>query len=235
MTKGRKVYEGKAKILFETSDPEILWQEFKDDATAFNAQKRGTIVNKGIVNNKLSAKLFELLAKKGIPNHFVKLISDREMLVRRVKIIPCEVVIRNITAGSLCKRFGIEEGRALARPSFELYLKNDALGDPGMTEDQALLLGFITEPQLKKVRAMALRVNELLRNYLKARRLILVDFKLEFGVDGKKRVLLADEISPDTCRLWDAKTRKKLDKDRFRQDLGNVEQAYHEVLRRIVG
>ena len=232
MKKLEKIYEGKAKVLFTTEDPDLLIQVFKDEATAFNAEKRGTIPGKGPINNQISARLFELLGKKKVTTHFVRLLSPSEMLVRRLKIFPLEVVVRNLIAGSAARRLGIEEGKLIDRAVVEFYLKNDALGDPLINEDLALSLKLASEQEMKKLRKLALRVNRCLVPFLKKRKLILVDFKLEFGShDGE--ILLGDEISPDTCRLWDAATREKLDKDRFRRDLGGAEEAYREVFRRI--
>jgi phosphoribosylaminoimidazole-succinocarboxamide synthase len=233
MEKRNQLYEGKAKKIFETPDPDLLIQYFKDDATAFNARKRGTIVGKGIVNNKMSARLFSLLEEQGVPTHFVKQLSDREMLIKRLKILPVEVVVRNIIAGSLAKRLGIEEGRPAPFPIIEFYYKNDALGDPMIIEDHIKILGLATEEQIQKMRDYALRINDILKKFFDERGIILVDFKLEFGIH-KDQLLLGDEIAPDTCRLWDKKTMEKLDKDRFRRDLGGVEEAYQEVLRRVL-
>jgi phosphoribosylaminoimidazole-succinocarboxamide synthase len=226
------LYEGKAKRVYSTEDKTYYIMEFKDDATAFNGQKRGTIHEKGIMNNRISAFLFELLETNGIKTHFVKLLSDREMLVKAVKILPLEVIVRNIAAGSLAKRLGLMEGAELKRPVLELCYKNDALGDPMINNYHVLALGIASEEQLKFVEETSLRVNQILKDYFIKKGIILVDFKLEFGIfDGE--ILLADEISPDTCRFWDAKTGEKLDKDRFRRDLGNVEEAYKEILSRI--
>jgi len=232
MEKRELLYEGKAKQVYATPDPELVIQYFKDDATAFNAQKRGTIAGKGVYNNAISATLFSWLGSQGVPNHFVRVLSEREMLVRRLEIIPVETVVRNVIAGSLAKRLGLEEGKDLPRPILEHYYKNDALGDPLINPWHITVLGFASEAELESINRLALRVNELLREFLFARGLLLVDFKLEFG-RHRGELLLGDEISPDTCRLWDAKTREKLDKDRFRFDLGNVENAYAEVHRRI--
>lgn len=234
MDRGELIYEGKAKKLYLTDDPEILLQEFKDDATAFNAQKRGTIAGKGEVNNQISAHLFEYLEKKGIKTHFVKLISDREMLVKKVQIIPLEVTIRNIVAGGMAKMLGIEEGIILKKPVFEWHYKSDALGDPLINDDHILSMNMATEEELEFVKATSFKVNAHLMQYFKERKLDLVDFKLEFGRFQNGHVLLADEISPDTMRLWEEGTKKKLDKDRFRRDLGGVEEAYQEVLRRVM-
>jgi len=231
--KGKLLYEGKAKKLFETSDPDLVIQYFKDDATAFNAQKRGTIEGKGIVNNKMSARLFALLEEASIPTHFVKQLSDREMLVKRLKILPVEVVVRNIIAGSLAKKLGIEEGKIAPFPIVEFYYKSDALGDPMIIENHILALGLATEVEIQTMKDYALMINNVLKKFFDERDIILVDFKLEFGLYNGK-VLLGDEIAPDTCRLWDKKTMEKLDKDRFRRDLGKVEDAYHEVLKRVM-
>lgn len=229
------LYEGKAKKVYKTDDPDLYVVEYKDDATAFNGQKRERIAGKGELNNKISALFFELLREKGIESHFVKRLSDTEQLVRKVTIIPLEVVVRNIAAGSLSKRLGWEEGRELPRPVVEFYYKNDELGDPLINESHIAVLGVATPDQLDDITTQALKVNEILTAYLRERGILLVDFKLEFGLDSGGRVLLADEISPDTCRFWDAATKEKLDKDRFRRDLGGVERAYEEVLHRLGG
>ncbi len=230
--KGRKLYEGKAKIIYATDNPDLVIQYFKDDATAFDATKRGTINDKGIVNNKLSAIFFTLLEKKGVPTHFVELLSDREMLVKKVEIIPLEVTMRNIAAGGLSKLLNIPEGTVLKRPLLEFHYKDDALHDPLITDEHILILGFATKRVLDKIKEYSYTVNKVLKNYFKKIGINLVDFKLEFG-KYKNKILLADEISPDTMRLWDIKTNKKLDKDRFRRDLGNIEEAYQEVLKRV--
>ncbi|WP_170084741.1 phosphoribosylaminoimidazolesuccinocarboxamide synthase [Kyrpidia spormannii] len=235
MEKRDMLYEGKAKKVFKTDDPNLYVIEYKDDATAFNGQKRDQIAGKGELNNKISALFFELLRSKGLDSHYVKRLSDREQLVRRVTIIPLEVVVRNIAAGSLAKRLGWEEGRELPRPVVEFYYKSDELGDPLINESHIAVLGVATPEQLDDITTQALKINEILTAYLRARNILLVDFKLEFGLDAEGRVLLADEISPDTCRFWDATTREKLDKDRFRRDLGRVEEAYEEVLHRLGG
>ncbi len=232
--KREQLYEGKAKKVFKTSDPGLYWIEYKDDATAFDGKKRGTIENKGIINNKVSAHFFSLLAGKGIPTHFVRQISDREQVVRAVKIILVEVVVRNIAAGSLSKRIGLLEGTVLPRPVLEFYYKDDDLGDPLINDYHIQVLGLATPGQMKTISRTAFKVNKILRKYLKDKKIDLIDFKLEFGVsDGQ--VILADEISPDTCRFWDLETREKLDKDRFRRDLGNVAGAYREILKRLTG
>lgn len=228
------LYEGKAKKVYTTDNPDELLVFFKDDATAFNGVKRGTIINKGILNNKISTFFFDLLAKQGIPHHFVRMVSDREMLVKKLSILPIEVVVRNITAGSLAKRIGWEEGRKLTQPVVELYYKNDELGDPLINEYHARAMGLASDEHLKAIQEYGLKINAILGEYLKAKKLELIDFKLEFGLH-KGQLLLGDEISPDTCRFWDSETGQKLDKDRFRRDLGNVEDAYQEVLFRLTG
>ena len=233
-TRGEKLYEGKAKILYATEDPQRVIQYFKDDATAFNAQKRGTIVDKGVVNNHISSHLFQMLEQQGVPTHFVKQLSDREMLVKRLAIIPLEVTMRNIVAGGMSRMLGMEEGLVLKEPVFEWHYKSDALGDPLINDDHIFALGAATAPELAEIRRQSARVNELLKTYFLARGIDLVDFKLEFGRHGGA-LLLGDEISPDTCRFWEQGTKKKLDKDRFRRDLGDVEAAYQEMLRRVVG
>jgi phosphoribosylaminoimidazole-succinocarboxamide synthase len=234
MEKRDLIYEGKAKQLYTTDDPDLVIQYFKDDATAFNAKKRGTIEEKGVLNNRMSEIFFELLEKAGVPTHFVKRLSDREMLVKRLEIVPVETVVRNVVAGSLAKRLGMEEGGDLPRPVVEYYYKSDALDDPMIIDDHILVFGFATEPELRRIRELALRVNDVLRTFLDARGILLVDAKLEFG-RHKGQILLGDEICPDTCRFWDKATREKLDKDRFRRDLGGVEEAYREMHRRVSG
>jgi phosphoribosylaminoimidazole-succinocarboxamide synthase len=232
MEKRELIYEGKAKRLYTTDDPDLLIQYFKDDATAFNAKKRGTIEEKGILNNRMSEIFFGLVEKEGVRTHFVKRLSDREMLVKRLEIVPVETVVRNLVAGSLAKRLGLEEGRELPRPIVEYYYKSDALDDPMIIEDHIVAFGFATEAELAKIRAMALQVNDVVRRFLDARGVLLVDAKFEFG-RHKGEILLGDEICPDTCRFWDKVTREKLDKDRFRRDLGNVEGAYREMMARV--
>ncbi|TWH57636.1 phosphoribosylaminoimidazole-succinocarboxamide synthase [Desulfitobacterium sp. LBE] len=232
MEKGQMLYEGKAKKVYTTDQEGIYWVEYKDDATAFNGEKKGTIGDKGIVNNRLSALLFEVLEKTGIPTHFIELLNDREMLVRKLEMIPLEVVVRNIAAGSLAKRLGVAEGLKLSRPVVELYYKDDALGDPFVNESHSLAMGWAEEGDLKEIQELGLKINGELQKILDQAGIILVDFKLEFGkAEGK--VYLGDEISPDTCRFWDKETQEKLDKDRFRRDLGKVEEAYAEVYRRV--
>ncbi|MBI2093920.1 MAG: phosphoribosylaminoimidazolesuccinocarboxamide synthase [Candidatus Omnitrophica bacterium] len=232
MTQGEKLYEGKAKILYATEDPQLVIQYFKDDATAFNAQKRGTILGKGAVNNQISSALFQMLEQQGIPTHFVRKLSEREMLVKRLTIVPLEVTIRNIVAGGMAKLLGLEEGIILKRPVFEWHYKSDALGDPLINDDHILALGVATTEELEFIRTQSHQINGILKAYFAQRQIDLVDFKLEFGRFGN-RILLADEISPDTCRFWEQGTKKKLDKDRFRRDLGDVEAAYQEMLNRI--
>lgn len=234
MERREKLYEGKAKQVWSTDDPDLVIQYFKDDATAFNAQKRGTIAEKGVVNNAVSEVLFRELERQGVRTHLVRRLSDREMLVRRLEIVPVELVVRNVVAGSLAKRLGLEEGGDVPTPIVELYYKNDALGDPMINHFHVTAFGMATQPELDEMTATALRVNEVLRRFFADRGMILVDFKLEFGRARTGEILLGDEICPDTCRLWDATTREKLDKDRFRRDLGGVEEAYQEVYRRIV-
>ena len=234
MTAGTLLYEGKAKKIFTTGDPGQVLQFFKDDATAFNAQKRGTIVEKGIVNNKVSERLFRLLEQNGVPTHFVERKSDREMLTKKVTIVPVEVVVRNVIAGSLAKRLGLQEGEPIRPALVEWYYKNDALGDPLISDEHVRLLKLASPEQLAEIKRLALKVNDLLRPFFAERKMILVDFKLEFGLhDGK--LILADEISPDTCRFWDEGTKESMDKDRFRKDLGKIEEAYQEVLKRVCG
>lgn len=226
------LYEGKAKRVYKTNLDKEYIVAYKDDATAFNGEKKGTITNKGEVNNQMSAILFNLLHELGIENHFIALLNEREMLVKAVDIIPLEVIVRNVVAGSMAKRLGLEEGVALNQPVLEFCYKKDELGDPLINEDHAMAMGLATKAEIEAIRDGALRINEILREFFVEKNLILVDFKLEFG-RFQGRVILADEISPDTCRLWDLKTKERLDKDRFRRDLGMVEEAYQEVLNRL--
>jgi phosphoribosylaminoimidazole-succinocarboxamide synthase len=228
------LYEGKAKRVFKTDSDSELLVYFKDDATAFNGEKKGTIESKGVLNNKISTFFFNLLSEHGIPHHFISMVSPREMLVKSLEILPVEVVVRNIAAGSLAKRIGWEEGKKLPEAIIEMYYKNDDLGDPLINNYHIKMMGLATEEQVKTMEQYALKINEVLTNYLKSKNLELIDFKLEFGVH-KGQVLLGDEISPDTCRFWDSNTGEKMDKDRFRRDLGNVEEAYKEVLYRLTG
>lgn len=230
-----KLYEGKAKILYATDAADKVIQYFKDDATAFNAEKRGTIADKGVMNNTISTLAFQHLESQGVRTHFIEKLSDREMLVRRLEIIPLEMVARNLVAGSLAKRMGLEEGGELSRPIIEWYYKRDDLGDPFLNEDHVLVFGLCDEETLRRIRQATAHINDLLKAFFLARDILLADFKVEFGRDAAGEIFLADEITPDGCRLWDAKTRKKLDKDRFRRDLGGVEEAYREVLSRVEG
>lgn len=232
MKKFEQLYEGKAKKVFATDDPDLFIVDYKDSATAFNGLKKGTIEDKGVYNNKISTIFFKLLEERGVPTHFVEQLSDREMLVKGLKIIPLEVVVRNVAAGSLAKRLGIEEGTAMASTVVETYYKSDELGDPLINRYHIRAIGLAADEEVDRLEALALQVNDILREFLVPRGLDLIDFKLEFGLH-KGKVLLGDEISPDTCRFWDTQTKEKLDKDRFRRDLGNVEEAYREVLRRI--
>ena len=235
MEKTVQLYEGKAKKVFATPDPDLVIVSYKDDATAFDGLKKGTILGKGVVNNRMSNYLMQLLEKNGVPTHFVEELNDRETVVKRVKIVPLEVIIRNISAGSFAKRFGVEEGIVFAEPTIEFSYKNDELHDPLMNAYHAVALGVATWAEIDTIKSMAFKVNEVLKAYFLERNVKLVDFKLEFGRLPDGTIVLADEISPDTCRFWDAATNEKLDKDRFRRDLGNVEGAYSEMMRRVFG
>jgi phosphoribosylaminoimidazole-succinocarboxamide synthase len=228
-----KLYEGKAKIVYETNQPGRIIQYFKDDATAFNALKKGTILGKGVINNRMSAALFRVLERARIPTHYLETLSEREMLCRRLDIIKIETIVRNIVAGSLAKRTGLEEGTPIKQPLVELYYKSDPLGDPMLNDDHVRMLRLATPAELAWMKRMALRINTVLKPHMARRGLLLVDFKLEFGRHGRT-LYLGDEISPDTCRLWDSRTKERLDKDRFRRDMGGVEEAYAEVYRRLV-
>ena len=234
MNKMNQLYEGKAKRVYETEDPNLLIVSYKDDATAFNGLKKGTIAGKGVINNQMSNRLMIRLAKAGVPNHFVEEVNERDTLVRRVQIVPLEVIVRNIAAGSFSKRYGVDEGVVFDEPTVEYSYKNDALGDPLLNTSHALALGAATEEEIETIRRYALKVNEFLKAFWLECGVILVDFKLEFGRTADGEIILADEISPDTCRLWDAKTHEKLDKDRFRRDLGGVEDAYKEIMKRLM-
>ena len=233
MKKMEQLYEGKAKKVFLTEDPEVVIVSYKDDATAFNGEKKGTISRKGVVNNRMTNHVFKMMEKEGIPTHFVEELNDRETAVKRVEIVPLEVIVRNVAAGSFSKRMGVEEGRELLCPILEFSYKNDDLGDPFINDDYALALGLADQKEIDTIRTYAKKVNEILKAYFLEAGMKLIDFKIEFGrlLDGT--VILADEISPDTCRLWDVETNEKLDKDRFRRDMGNVEEAYEEVFRRL--
>ncbi|MBR4578323.1 MAG: phosphoribosylaminoimidazolesuccinocarboxamide synthase [Oscillospiraceae bacterium] len=233
MEKRQLLYEGKAKKVFATDDPTLLIVEYKDDATAFNGVKRGTIEGKGVINNRMSNYLMRYLERSDIPTHFVRELSERETLVKKVTIIPLEVIVRNIAAGSFSQRYGVEEGTVFSSPTVEFSYKNDALGDPLLNTDGALALGLADQVELALIRQYALRINQGLRKFWRCCGVTLVDFKLEFGRLRDGTIVLADEISPDTCRLWDIATGEKLDKDRFRRDLGGVEDAYREILRRM--
>ena len=235
MEKRNQLYEGKAKKVFATDDPALVIVSYKDDATALDGLKKGTIAGKGVVNNKMSDFLFALLEKNGIPTHFVEELNDREALVRKVSIVPLEVIIRNISAGSFAKRYGVEEGIVFAEPTIEFSYKNDELHDPLINSYHALALGLATKDEIETIKSMAFRVNDILREYFLRLNVKLVDLKLEFGRLPDGRIVLADEISPDTCRFWDAVTGEKLDKDRFRRDMGGVEGAYQEMMKRVFG
>ncbi len=227
-----QLYEGKAKKVFLTDDPDILIVDYKDDATAFNGEKKGTIVGKGAINNRMTNYIFQQIEKAGVPTHFVKELSDRETEVKRVSIVPLEVIVRNVAAGSFSKRLGVEEGTPFTAPTLEFSYKNDALGDPLINDYFAVALDLATREEIEKITEYAFKVNEILKAFFKDAGIDLIDFKIEFG-RYHGQIILADEISPDTCRLWDSKTKEKLDKDRFRRDLGNVEDAYQEVFKRI--
>ncbi|MGP4080083.1 phosphoribosylaminoimidazolesuccinocarboxamide synthase [Pseudalkalibacillus sp. R45] len=233
MEKQALLYEGKAKRIYQTDDPELVWIEYKDEATAFNGEKKTTITGKGKLNNEISSLLFEMLHEAGIESHFVKKLSETEQLVKNVQIIPLEVVVRNVAAGSLANRLGMEEGELLPETIVEFYYKNDDLGDPLLTRDHIRVLGLVEETELSLLRQKGLAVNEVLVPYFKKLNIDLVDFKLEFGIGSDGVVLLADEISPDTCRLWDSDTKEKLDKDVFRRDLGSLTETYAKLLERL--
>ena len=235
MEKKEQLYEGKAKKVFATDDANLVIVDYKDDATAFNGEKKGTITGKGVINNVMSNHMFQLLEQQGVPTHFVEQLSERETLVKRVSIVPLEVIIRNISAGSFAKRFGVEEGIVFDEPTIEFSYKNDELGDPLMNAYHAIALKAATREEIETIKAMAFKVNEVMKQYFDTLNVILVDFKLEFGKTADGKIVLADEISPDTCRLWDKTTKEKLDKDRFRRDMGGVEEAYQEIMKRVMG
>ena len=235
MQKKEQLYEGKAKKVFATDDPNLYIVDYKDDATAFNGQKKGRISGKGVINNVMSNHMFQLLEKQGVPTHFVEQLSERETVVKQVSIVPLEVIIRNISAGSFAKRYGVEEGIVFDAPTIEFSYKNDDLGDPLINDSHALALKLATQQEIDTIKAMAFKVNEVMKEYFDHLNVILVDFKLEFGKTPDGQIILADEISPDTCRLWDKTTKEKLDKDRFRRDMGGVEEAYQEIMRRVMG
>lgn len=232
MEKLEQLYEGKAKKVYKTKNPDVLIVDYKDDATAFNGEKKGTIVGKGVINNRMSNYVMQLLEKEGVPTHYIEELSDRETAVKKVEIVPLEVIIRNVSAGSFAKKLGIEEGRKLLCPTLEFSYKDDALGDPMINSYYALALGIATQEEIDTITKYAFKVNEVLIKYFDSIGIELIDFKIEFG-RYHDQVILADEISPDTCRLWDKETQEKLDKDRFRRDLGNVEDAYNEVFKRL--
>ena len=235
MEKTVQLYEGKAKKVFATEDPALCIVSYKDDATAFNGLKKGTIAGKGVVNNRMSNLMMQLLEKSGVPTHFVEELSDRDTIVKKVKIVPLEVIIRNVSAGSFAKHYGVEEGIVFDEPTIEFSYKNDELGDPLLNSYHALALKLATKEEIETIKKYAFKVNEVLSEYFKTLGIRLVDFKLEFGRLEDGTIVLADEISPDTCRLWDIKTNEKLDKDRFRRDMGGVEDAYKEVFKRLMG
>ena len=235
MEKKEQLYEGKAKKVFATDDANLVIVDYKDDATASNGEKKGTITGKGVINNVMSNHMFQLLEQQGVPTHFVEQLSERETLVKKVSIVPLEVIIRNISAGSFAKRFGVEEGIVFDEPTIEFSYKNDELGDPLMNAYHAIALKAATREEIETIKAMAFKVNEVMKQYFDTLNVILVDFKLEFGKTADGKIVLADEISPDTCRLWDKTTKEKLDKDRFRRDMGGVEEAYQEIMKRVMG
>lgn len=235
MEKKEQLYEGKAKKVFATEDPEKVIVSYKDDATAFNGLKKGQIAGKGVINNVMSNHMFQMLEQQGVPTHFVEQLSERETVVKKVAIVPLEVIIRNISAGSFAKRYGVEEGIVFDAPTIEFSYKNDELGDPLLNSYHALALKLATAEEIETIKSMAFKINEVMKAYFDKLNVILVDFKLEFGKTADGTIVLADEISPDTCRLWDKDTKEKLDKDRFRRDLGGVEEAYQEIMRRLMG
>ena len=235
MEKATQLYEGKAKRVYATNDPDLVIVSYKDDATALDGLKKGTITGKGIINNRMSNYLCRLLERHGVPTHFVEELNDRETVVKKVNIIPLEVIIRNISAGSFAKRYGVEEGIVFSEPTIEFSYKNDDLHDPLINSYHALALGLATKKEIEEIKAMAFKVNDILKEYFLSLNVKLVDFKLEFGRLKDGTIVLADEISPDTCRFWDADTNEKLDKDRFRRDMGGVEDAYNEMMKRVFG
>ena len=235
MEKTTQLYEGNAKKVFATNDPDLVIVSYKDDATALDGLKKGTITGKGVINNRMSNYLCRLLEKHGVPTHYVEELNDRETVVKKVSIVPLEVIIRNISAGSFAKRYGVEEGIVFAEPTIEFSYKNDDLHDPLINSYHALALGLATKKEIEEIKAMAFKVNDILKEYFLSLNVKLVDFKLEFGRLKDGTIVLADEISPDTCRFWDADTNEKLDKDRFRRDMGGVEDAYNEMMKRVFG
>lgn len=235
MEKKELLYEGKAKKVYATDDPEVLYVSYKDDATAFNGLKKGTILRKGAINNRVTNYMMQMLEKQGVPTHLVQELSERDTLVKKVTIVPLEVIIRNISAGSFAKRYGVEEGIVFDEPTIEFSYKNDELGDPLINAYHARALGLATWEEIDTIKKLAFRVNDIMKAFFKGLKVDLVDFKLEFGRTSGGTIILADEISPDTCRFWDSETHEKLDKDRFRRDLGGVEDAYKEMMKRILG
>jgi len=230
-----QLYEGKAKKVFATNDPDLVIVDYKDDATAFNGEKKGTISGKGVINNRMTNYMFKMLEKEGVPTHLVEEISDRETIVKKVSIVPLEVIIRNVAAGSFSKRMGVEEGKQLLCPILEYSYKNDDLGDPFINDYYALALGIATKEDLDTIAKYAFKVNDFMVKFFKGLNIDLIDFKIEFGKTSDGTIILADEISPDTCRFWDSTTHEKLDKDRFRRDMGGVEEAYQEIMKRLMG
>ncbi len=233
--KKEQLYEGKAKKVYATNDPDLVIVDYKDDATAFNGEKKGTIAGKGVINNRMTNFMFKMLEKEGVPTHLVEEISDRETIVKKVSIVPLEVIIRNVAAGSFSKRMGVEEGKQLLCPILEYSYKNDDLGDPFINDYYALALGIATKEDLDTIAKYAFKVNEFMVKFFKGLNIDLIDFKIEFGKTSDGTIILADEISPDTCRFWDSTTHEKLDKDRFRRDMGGVEEAYQEIMKRLMG
>ncbi|WP_080770467.1 phosphoribosylaminoimidazolesuccinocarboxamide synthase [Ruminococcus flavefaciens] len=233
--KKEQLYEGKAKKVYATNDPNLVIVDYKDDATAFNGEKKGTITGKGVINNKMTNFMFKMLEKEGVPTHLVEEISDRETIVKKVSIVPLEVIIRNVAAGSFSKRMGVEEGKQLLCPILEFSYKNDDLGDPFINDYYALALGIATKEDIDTISKYAFKVNEFMVKFFKGLNIDLIDFKIEFGKTADGTIILADEISPDTCRFWDSTTHEKLDKDRFRRDMGGVEEAYQEIMKRLMG
>lgn len=235
IVKQEQLYEGKAKKVYATNDPNLVIVDYKDDATAFNGEKKGTISGKGVVNNRMTNFMFKMLEKEGVPTHLVEEISDRETIVKKVSIVPLEVIVRNVAAGSFSKRMGVEEGKQLLTPILEFSYKNDDLGDPFINDYYALALGLATKEEIDTIAKYAFKVNEFMLNFFKGLNIDLIDFKIEFGKTADGTIILADEISPDTCRFWDSQTHEKLDKDRFRRDMGGVEEAYQEIMKRLMG
>lgn len=235
IVKAEQLYEGKAKKVYATNDPDLVIVDYKDDATAFNGEKKGTISGKGVVNNRMTNFMFKMLEKEGVPTHLVEEISDRETIVKKVSIVPLEVIVRNVAAGSFSKKLGIEEGTPLKQPTLEFSYKNDDLGDPFINDYYALGLGLATQEEIDTITKYAFKVNEFMLKFFKELNIDLIDFKIEFGRTSDGTIILADEISPDTCRFWDSTTHEKLDKDRFRRDMGGVEEAYAEIMKRLMG